>query len=277
MSTWYLGPLGDLRALQSPDVSMDISTVRFGAIHQSLSGARTLDVTGIKQTVVLTFSHLEEVDYRWLEALHTRHIPAPHRLINPLKKNRLSLMSSKMDYTPSYRAGVSLVGGLWDWAATEWPTAAGNGSRSLRWYNRTGTPVMTFDPGRPFSVIPLETYSASVYAKADTAQTATLRIDWFDKTSVILSSVSTAVNIGPTWSRIQRVSSAPTGAVSGKLTLTVATATGNVYVAAPQVEVAPAPTAWDLGGGEIQVLIDQMPTTSPRYPLYNASITLLEA
>jgi hypothetical protein len=36
-------------------------------------------------------------------------------------------------------------------------------------------------------------------------------------------------------------------------------------------------TSWDLGGGAPAVLIDQLPSTSPRYPLMDCTITLLEA
>ena len=45
---WYLGPLGDLRPLVCPEPDLSATQVRYGGLHQGLSGARTLDVTGHK-------------------------------------------------------------------------------------------------------------------------------------------------------------------------------------------------------------------------------------
>jgi hypothetical protein len=276
MATWYLGPLGNLRELECPEVNMTITDVRYGGVHQGLSGARTMDVTGIKQDLNLTFEFLEEDDYRWLQALHTRQIPGPHRLINPLRKNRMTVPGAKCDATSSIRPGVRFSAGEWDWQ-NDWPTAAGYGWRSLRWFSRTASSIMVWDAEQHNPIFPLEQLTGSAYIKGDSSVTATFRLDYYDKDNVFLSS-STTENAAVTtsWARYSITRTAPVNACAARLVLS-AVATTTMRVAAAQLEPGASATAWDQGGGSLLVLVDQMPTTSPRFPLVNCSISLLEA
>lgn len=275
MVTWLLGPPGDLRELETPETGISITEVRYGGIHQGLNGARAMDVTGVKTDVTLTFQYLEEDDYRWLQALHTRHIPGAHRLINPLRKNRMSMYAASCNPTPSRRHGVWFSAGVWDWV-NDWPTAAGPGRRSALWTGRTASSTAYFDVERRESVVPGETITASVYLKGSTSFTATLQVDWLDQYGAAVSS-STTENAAVTtsWTRFSITRTAPTGAYLGRLKLS-AVSTNDIGLAAAQWETGSTATTWDQGGGEIEVLIDQMPATSPRFPLMNCSVTLLE-
>lgn len=275
MVTWLLGPPGDLRELVTPETGISITEVRYGGVHQSLNGSRAMDVTGVKTDVTLTFEYLEEDDYRWLQALHTRHIPGSHRLINPLRKNRLSMYAASCNATPSRRPGLTFSAGLGDWV-NDWPTAAGPGRRSTLWSSRTASSEALFDNGRPASVVPGDVVTFSVYVKGASAVSAILEIDWFDQYNTeVATSTTEPISVTTSWQRFSITRTAPAGAYMGRAQLS-AVATTDMYLAAAQWEAGATATAWDQGGGELEVLIDQMPANSPRYPLMNCSMTLLE-
>jgi hypothetical protein len=275
MVTWLLGPLGQLRELVTPETGINITEVRYGGIHQGLNGGRTVDVTGIKTEVVLVFEHLDEPDYRWLQALHTRHIGGQVRLHNPLRKNHMTIGAASCNPTPARVPGITLSAGDYQWV-NDWPTGVNYGDRALRWYNRTAGSTVVFDQGKGISVTPLATITASVYMKAAVGFDMTLAIDWYDKNLAFLSAPTSTASVTTSWARYSITSTAPTNAAVGRLRL-VSTPTNEVTLAASQWEVSPTATAWDQGGGELRVLIDQMPANSPRFPLMNCSVTLLEA
>src|SRR5690554_2646520 len=93
---WYLGPAGALQELTCPEPNIKANLVRYGGVHQGLSGARTVDVTGHRYEYAFDWDYMEQAEWAWLEAMHLRHVPGPFRLLNPLKKNRLAPQSSAM-------------------------------------------------------------------------------------------------------------------------------------------------------------------------------------
>lgn len=275
MVTWLLGPPGDLRELETPETGISITEVRYGGIHQGLNGARAMDVTGVKTDITLTFEYLDEEDYRWLQALHTRHIPGSHRLINPLRKNRMSMYAASCNPTPSRRHGLWFNAGTWSWV-NDWPTAAGPGRRSALWSGRTASSIAYFDVDRSESLLPGDVVTGSVYLKGPSSFTGTLQIDWLDAYGATLSSSTTEnAAITTSWTRFSITRTAPAGAYLGRLKVS-AVSTENIQLAAAQWEEGATATSWDQGGGEVEVLLDQMPANSPRFPLMNCSITLLE-
>lgn len=277
MATWLLGPPGDLRALVTPEEAR-ITEVRFGGVQQGLNGARTMDITGIRTTVELTFEYLDEEDYKWLQALHTRHIPGPHRLINPLRSNLLSIDAAKSMFYPSHTQGFYVFGGssIADWA-NEWPSGPTPGWRSVKWSNRPSgsSSLAQWDRFRMVSASPGEAVTASVYMRSSAAHSESLQLEWFDKYGVALSTSTQAVALTTSWSRFSITATAPASTGLVRMSFT-GTSSADVYFAAPQVEKGSIATDWSQGGGEMMVLIDQMPANSPRFPLMNASLTLLE-
>lgn len=277
---WYLGPAGDLRALVCPDRDINISDVRYGGVHQGLSGARTVDVTGVKMQVDFTFPYLSETDYLWLEAMHVRHIPGPVYLVNPLKRNLLSKNAS-MCRTSYFSAGGGVytpTAGYqnnWQWEAS-YPVGV-PGTRSVK---RIGVPAtsvtLNFDDGYKIPVTVGTVYDFSAYVKADSAKSLTFGIGWFDKNYAFLSLNSAAKSITTSWGRFDLSATAPASAALA-LPFWISASNISFTSTAAQFEVGSSPTAWQLGGGSMPVVIDQMPTTSPRYPVRNASLTLLEA
>src|SRR5690606_1195650 len=97
--TWYLGPLGKLRGLVCPERGMSDTSTRYGGIHQGLTGARTMDITGHRREYEFEFVYMEKQDFAWLNALHTRMVPGPFYLIDPRYKNRLSPQATSLRST----------------------------------------------------------------------------------------------------------------------------------------------------------------------------------
>lgn len=274
-TTWYLGPPGDLRALVCPERDVDVSEVRFGGVHQSLGGARTMDVTGIKTQYTFNWTYLDQEEYSWIRALHTRLIAGPHRLIDPLKKNRLSVGASDGNIMPHKWQFFTESAGLLT-NQPDYPTGV-TGQRCVRWSDRTASSTLSVDLRKGTDVFPLETITVSMYLKGASAVSVDMYVLWYDKAGSFLSSSTvTTHSVTTSWARYSTSKTAPTDAVVGVLTI-AATATTIINLAAPQFETGSSVTAWEQGGANPLVLIDQLSTISPRYPLSNCAMVLLES
>lgn len=273
---WYLGPAGDLRALVCPDDGVNVSDIRYGGVHQGLSGARTVDVIGIKMQIDMNIRYLTDTDYHWLEAMHKRHIPGPLYLINPLKRNLLSNESSMARDTSFPGNGAYTSGtGVWEWESS-YPSGV-VGTRSVRRFGLLPLSTLySLDSKNKIPVTAGTSYVFSSYMKAASSKTVVFGITWYDVTGAVVSSSTSSKSITTSWVSQNIAATAPVGAVlavpSWESTTTTAFTT-----ASAQFEVGSSPTAWQLGGGSMRVSIDQMPTLSPRYPMRNISISLLEA
>lgn len=290
MSTWYLGPLGDLRPLVCPDTDVKINDVRYGGIHQGLSGARTMDVTGLRSEIEMEFSFLDQDEYQWLDLLHSRTVPGPHWLINPLRKNRLSQQATRLVVTPFGKAGVRPPVGARVGVPLSAPSALGFRPRTVFVWDWTDqSPRVVFDYGKLIPVLPNETLSGSVWLRADTGSItgSTLQFEWFDiagepvSGTPSTSSSSFSLSNG-TWARQALEAVAPpAGAVSCRFSVVIGTLSDpddtTLAFTAPQVEAGESATDFEVGGGAPMVLIDQLETESPRYPYRNVTLKMLEA
>lgn len=274
--TWYLGPEGDLRALPTPEPGLSTSTMRYGGIHQGLSGARTLDVTGHRAEYQLDWRTLDAGELAWIYALHTRQVPGPHWLINPMIRNRLSIRASSLDYLHRTDIGVSVTAGQLAYTR-DWPPEPAPGVQALRWLGRGDAGgVLRFDTDARTPILEQETITASLYAKATTVATVELTIDFYAHGNPVGNSEPLAVQLGTEWARHTTTVTTTAGTTSIVLAVT-APPEPEITIAAPQLETGPTATAWQLGGGAPRVLIDQLDTTSPRYPFIDCQLTLLEA
>lgn len=276
---WFLGPAGDLRALVCPERNVNVSEIRYGGVHQGLSGARTVDVTGVKLQVDLTLPYVDETEYLWLEAMHIRHIPGPLFMINPLKRNLLSKEASMSRTSLFQGPGIfsPTAGFTHNW---EWEYSFPSGPPGVRSVKRTGLPgtsvTFNIDDGYKIPVTVGTTYDFSAYMKADSSKTVAFGIGWFDRNYGFLSLASSNRSVTTSWTRFDYSATAP---ASAALAMPFWTSTTNVSFTstAVQFEVGSAPTTWQIGGGAMPVVIDQMPTTSPRFPMRDCNLTLLEA
>jgi hypothetical protein len=275
--------LGDLRPLVCPEPDIAINEVRYGGIHQGLSGARTMDVTGHRADYTFEFKYLEQSEYRFLEAMHSRVIWGPYWLINPLKKNRLSLQATRGLVSRYERAGVRLPTGSTHVMESAYPASIDLPGRSIAFSGWTEiAPRVRFDHDKFIPVLPGEAITASVWLGSPQGVPylgATIQLDWFDKDKQPLTpTVSPAFDITPTWTMHMLSNiTPPAGAAACRFSIGLTSTNTTVYLAAPQVEAGAVATEFEVGGAAPEVLIDQIETPSPRFPLRDATLTLLEA
>ncbi|GGM64820.1 hypothetical protein GCM10012275_39270 [Longimycelium tulufanense] len=290
-ATWYLGPRGALRALPAPEPGVVATLTRHGGVHQAISGARVMDVTGHRHEYTLTWNYLEEHEWQWLQALHTRLVPGPHFLVNPLRTNRLSVQSSTgkgvltapgaAGGTRSTAPGFMASNPHW-MPVRDWPEGAGPlGSHCIHHpgHTRGGAHVVRFDyytGGTP--VFAGEALSASIYLKAEDRRPLSLVVDWYDSAGqqTGASEVRT-IRLTSAWTRWLHKATVPEGTATAVFALIVPADPTAFFFAAPQLQSGPLATSWEIGGGTARVVVDQLQTSSPRYPLTDCSLTLLEA
>ncbi len=278
-SGWFLGPPGDLRELIVPEPDIKVSQVRLGSARQALSGARTVDVTGHRQQFQFTFRHLDEEEYAWLEALHTRVIPGPLRLISPLKRNRLSMQASHVMSWGVYTLGVQ-TNVAYPAYTRDFPDAVPLQGRSTYFEESAVNSYWTFDGNRNGSpVFPGEDIVASVYLRSDTAQTLEYRLIFRNAAGLDIpgETITGDWSISTSWNRFQVTGEAPDDAATVMLMLTNPDAVfTDLLIACSQVEQGTTASDWQVGGGGAVVAVDQLETSSPLFPRFDCTLTLLE-
>ncbi len=282
--TWYLGWLGDMRALPTPEIGLDMSEVRMGGVHQGLNGARTVDILGFRTQFDMDFKYLSEDEYAWLRAMHTRFVREPLYLINPLRKNLLSQQASTGYVHSVYDVGIQNVSSLTMDTVLDFPTGVPAGGTVVPRVISAPTTYcyLVMDGGVRFIPIfqnePL-TYSMYMRTTSGTAS-VDMYIQTMDKYGVATvgpGMVSTKT-VTTSWQRFSMTHTPTTAGVAGaRIGVQLVTAgTYNVCFAAPQVEYGSVVTPFQQGGGSLKVAIDQISSESPRFPLSNVSLSLVE-
>lgn len=278
--TWYLGPLGDLRALVVPEPGIQMNQVVYGGVHQGLTGARTKDVTGTRMDYDFQFNYLDQSEWSWLNALNTRLVPGPLYLIDPLRKNRITTHGCGMKEGASDPESVAYWKFVYE-MSTDRPSAIDLPIRSIKLLEVGAATAYRPDPVYPNPVFPGETISASIYAKASASNSATLALDYFDADGTRHSSPeghTVNATISTSWSRLQiQNHTVPAGVAGVRLAVIFGAGTPDVSLSAPQVETGSSATEWEPGGAGSRVLLNSLTTTSPRFPLTNSTLNLLEA
>lgn len=278
---WYLGPLGDLRPLTCPNPNIQFSETRYGGVHQGLSGARTMDVTGHRRAFEFEWSYMEWDEWEWLNALHTRLIPGPHYLLNPLFSNRLSTRASTLTVSPGMRNGVNIYGGSAR-MVRGWPDLITSpGYQHLSWSGLTSGNYMRFDEGYKTPILANEVVTGSLWAKSSSTRTFDLILDYFDRDFNQLPGVFYRHTSTTEWTGVATWGDPPTAAVAVQMAIVAKDGDGSIDIAAPMItggaQETPSLDAREQGGGASKVLVDQLGTSSPLYPLTDCSLTLLEA
>ena len=283
--TWYLGWLGDMRALPVPETGFDMTEVRYGGVHQALNGARTMDTTGYRRQFKMDFKYLTEDEYMWLRSLYLGNVTEALYLINPLSKNLLSQQASMGVWHATLDNGMQNVSSAsaYDFV-NDYPTGlAISGTRSPRLISVATAPAyVVMDGGNKF--IPATVGERIVFSMYMRTTSGTANIDMYIQTidkyrNNLGSGIISTKAITTAWQRFNVTHTPSTaGVVGARLGLQLTTAaTYNTLLAAPQAEYATAVTPFSIGGGAPQVLIDSIDSESPRYPLSNVSVTFLEA
>lgn len=278
-ATWYLGPVGDIRPLVCPERGITMNLVRYGGVHQGLSGARIMDVTGHKYEYSFQWTYMDYSEWIWLEALHTRYFPGPFWLINPMKANLLTRESAALKLSTNTSHGIE-ISSITDSLSTDWPTGVGIANQSLELVAAGTGGVLTFDEGLGFPAIAGETYWVNLYVKntvvAGTTGENTFSINWLDSTGAVIGT-PTQVTLGQSgsWTNVSLSATPPAGAVTGFVKVLIKN--GATYrIAAPVVNIGSSAHTWEIGGAASLVVVDQLATSSPRFPLSDCTMTLLE-
>src|SRR5690606_5558020 len=280
--TWYLGPLGKLRGLVCPEPGMTDTSTRYGGVHQGLTGARTMDITGHRREFEFQFTYLEKAEFEWLNALHTRMVPGPLYLLDPRYRNRLSPQATSLRST--YNAanlGLQVSVGVARDLTRDFPDDIPYGTHSLAVTSFNADHSITTDAGALTPVRDGETITGSWYARAtgeDASQVFSLSFDFYNADREPQgSSEPHEFTAGTSWDRFPHTVTVPAGVSAVVMRLTFGTYSTAIRLAAPMIEEGGNATKWEQGKAVAMVLVDQLQTSSPLFPLTDCSLTLLEA
>lgn len=279
--TWYFGWLGEMRTLLTPEVGLTNTEQRFGGVHQALSGARTVDVTGLRRIYEMDWNYLTDAEVAWLYAFYRKMITEPSYLIDPMKKNLLSEQASICKVHRSDDLGIQMGSLLVQENRNDYPSGLSiTGNRVPIIVSTNAGGFLRFDGSTTF--VPAFTgqpITFSIYMRVDSGTVnVSMIVDWVDKYGVQVNpSTSVTQTITTTWQRFS-ITVTPSGTQAGIRPAFVFNAgTINLRMAAAQVEYSNAATSWEMGGGKAKVMIEEITSESPRFPLNNISATLLEA
>jgi hypothetical protein len=241
--TWYLGPQGDLRALTAPERDIKNSIERYGGLHQGLSGARTMDVTGHRAVYEIGFKWLEKDEWEFLRSMHLRRVPGPFRLLDPFYRNRLTPESADCKVGGGTARGVTVTGGN---TLRTWDVPYGGtflGGMSTKWYNRSGLRIMRWDlKNRTTLQYSGEIVTGSVYIKGSANAAGSFGFDWFDRDGAQLAgSVTYTVNSTTGWARYWVSARPPAAAVTCVMFYYTSDNAADLYFAHAQVEGSTTP------------------------------------
>jgi hypothetical protein len=263
-----------------------MTEVRYGGVHQALNGARTMDTTGYRQKFDMDFKYLSESEYAWLRSLYLGNVQEQLYLMNPLRKNLLSQQASMALWHGTLDNGMQNVAfaSSYDFF-NDFPTGLPvAGTRVPRVLSVATAPAyVVMDGGTrfvPANVGEPLTYSIYMRTTAGTAS-VDMYVQTMDKYGVgtVGPGVIATKSVTTSWQRFTVTHTPATvGIAAARFGLQLATATTyNTLLAAPQVEYGASATPFSIGGGLSKILIDSIDSESPRYPLSNVSVTLLEA
>src|SRR5690606_8121471 len=141
--------------------------------------------------------------------------------------------------------------------------------------------TFTTDAGGRTPVRDGETITGPWYARAvgeDPSHAVSLSFEWFDADRASQGvSAPQEVTLGSEWNRYSYTATVPEGVSAVVMRLTFGTYNAAVRLAAPMIEEGGTATEWEQGKAVAMVLVDQLKTSSPLFPLTDCSLTLLEA
>lgn len=300
-TTYYLGPLGALMPLVTPEPELKAKRELKVNVSESVSFARSGIVQGFRYRWEFEESYLMADDYAFLDALYTGVVRGPLRIIDPLLKNRLRLPAAAARTTWAWAGGaaswkLSAGAGVVSESSTIAPpaveytsverqavwyrpstvmvwNAAGAGDR---WLYPNGAPNADFTyPARLTDpVLPGETVTLSYWAKA-AAGSGTLNLATVNAAGTPSPAGSVAIG-STTWQRHEITVTAPAGAVGVYPYFGADTADTVLHIGHGQLETGPDATSWVPGYGAPQTQLYDLDPVSPQYPYMSAALTILE-
>lgn len=278
--TWYFGWLGEMRPLLTPRVGLTNTDQRFGGVHQAINGSRTVDVTGHRRVYNMNFDYLTDDELSWLYAFYRRMITQPAYLIDPMKKNLMSEQASVGRIHSIDDLGIYCSPTIVREFANDFPTGVPIVGDRVPKIVSTGVSggYIRFDGSTTYIPATVgEPITFSVYMRCDSGTVALSMVaDWCDKYGTELAGTFVNKTVTTTWQRFS-ITVTPTGTQAGmRPAIVFPTGTVNVRLALGQAEYGSVATTWEMGGGKSKVMIDQIDSESPRFPLNNVSVSFLE-
>lgn len=280
---WRVGPLGSLIALPSPGVRSGIETAdeRIGGISTGLDGTRTRDTLAIKRRWTMSWPAATSQTRALLRAL-ARPVWGPLRLIDPHETNRLPADASAGGSESLTADAFTPTTGTATWVPITDPPAGLPLRGAIAW-TRTSTAAgqLTVAAGQDHERVPLITgqqITLSGYVRG-TSGAVTLGYHAWDPAGAAASAQTAAVALDPVaWTQLALPYTPVAGRVSlsGLLDIAAGQAAGTVQTTGWQINLGPAATAWQLGGGCPEIFADLTTDNPLPHGLHELGLTLLE-
>lgn len=275
-TTWFLGPPGGLVAIPDPEVGgVSRSRARVQSSSSGASGARTVNLHGIKRAWSLRIEGLPIDAAALLNEFNSGVVAGPLRLVDPMSVNLLPDRVASTYSAPGFQNPFELLSGT----LTPLVPAASDATFPLSPRHRTvasfvnSSGGLTQVQGKIWSaLIPGAAYTLSAYIKPSAACTLYL----YGKDSSGSTSTLNSVAVGTTgsWNRYSLTYTQSGSIVEARMGISVP-AGATVLLAAPQLERGTI-SPWQPGDGVPFVDIDSLTEDVPFYPYSDCSLSLIE-
>lgn len=277
---WLFGPAGDLRPLPNPTPGVNATMERFGGTHVAISGSRTVDTFGYKMSYDFTLGNLYPEEVSRLEVLATSTGSSNMYLLDPMRPNMLA-----RQYSTGMRTNANNC--TRGYTPTTDPNSVPNpwvpGYVVMSTLSNTADAFIS-SPSTPFPLNNTPVTVSAFYATSTTGLQIYHNVQFFDAAGMSLGTQSGSLLTVPTsgWTRLSSTLTPPAGAVVGYARFAVASqgesyaSAVSVNVAGMQVNMGSTLARTSIGGGAIRCFVDTFDIDSPRYPLQNISLSLVE-
>jgi hypothetical protein len=295
---FYLGTLGKMVPLASPDRDIERSVQFVGQEHTSLDGSTTMDVRGYRREWRQSLVYLDQRDLSYLQMARFGELGAPLRFLDPVNKNRLTESSSLCSNQSQY------AGGRYNWASSSGLVSRITGTGQPVTYTGLDGRAVSFTPGRFMQwvptgsgflaaeikylssvtytdlsapVLPNEVLTLSIYAKK-TAGAGNFSLSLLPVTApdTFGTAVTSSTSTSSSWVRLTVNYTVPASGVIAVAFQLNSSAAGTIQLTQAQLENGSSATDWVVGGGVGEVLIRELSEVSPIHPLVTASVTVRE-
>lgn len=258
-ATWWLGPVGSLVSIPAPAAPMDLSAPLIGGEFESLDGTVTVDRLAQHRAYQAEWGYLTEDQLTYLELVGRGLVTGPLRLVDPMRRNRLSVdVATGGSVTRSVAAFTQTGGSTPTWVAiTDPPTAAR--TRGVVSWQRTTTAAGVLTTTLTADRVPLitsEQIRASVWARGAAIQ-ASCGVDAWNAAGSSTRTLGTATTLhATTWTQLTVTLTPATDRVSASVLLNVASgqAAATLQTTGWMLSAATETTTWAPGGGAPTVL-----------------------
>lgn len=300
LAYFWMGPLGAMVPLACPSSDVNSTLEVYGDVKQTLYGRRLRDVLGYRRVWDLSNSYIDPTDYSMLETLFTTQQDRVLRFQDPLIANRArlfaSLTSNYAGYAQQRSAWSVTAGNAPTFPVTDWPAisylgagdgrvASYNGARTALWVptvaatlNVNGpvtagvAPLRTVDPARVGEVLTL-----SAYIRTTGTATVSILLNGVDPAGTVGAGSSSALtaSVG-VWTRISATYTVAAGQVGTIPRFLTSSTSGTISIAGIMLNSGASALPWVRGGGTSQVIFNELSGSSPRFPLMNMDLSVLE-